>query len=375
MYAVAVIGANYGDEGKGIMTDYFCRTDAARVVVRFNGGAQAGHTVVLPDGRRHVFSHFGSGTFAKARTYLSRFFVCNPVLYREEYYKLHAMGIIPVTHVHEDALVTTPFDMLINQFLEHKRGKERHGSCGVGFNETHERNLIAGFRLTVRDLQHPGELQDLLIRIARVYLPLRANHLKLGFELTESEALDFVTRFLEDCSFFRSTAIMGPPPEISISDTIIFEGAQGLLLDQHGDGFPHVTRSNTGLQNAVAVAEEMGVDCMDAIYVSRSYLTRHGAGPLPGESFKPPYAEGLEKETNVDGPWQGDLRYAPLDVAALNERVLNDWKRHKRPWVSEPMIAVTCCDQVPLNVAPENLGYRSYGPTHEDVRPVPLLDD
>ncbi len=72
---IAVIGAGYGDEGKGLMTDYFSSQYDDAVVIRSNGGAQAGHTVVTPEGQRHVFSHFGSGTFNGSPTFLSRHFV------------------------------------------------------------------------------------------------------------------------------------------------------------------------------------------------------------------------------------------------------------------------------------------------------------
>src|SRR4051812_30640034 len=85
MRVSAVIGANYGDEGKGLVTDYLAEEGEGAVVVRFNGGAQAGHTVVTPEGKRHVFHHFGSGTFRKARTHLSRFFISNPALFRPEF--------------------------------------------------------------------------------------------------------------------------------------------------------------------------------------------------------------------------------------------------------------------------------------------------
>ncbi len=75
----AVIGANFGDEGKGLITDYLAQT-GGDVVVRFNGGAQAGHTVVTPEGRRHVFSHFGSGSFAELPTFFSQHTIVNPIL-------------------------------------------------------------------------------------------------------------------------------------------------------------------------------------------------------------------------------------------------------------------------------------------------------
>ena len=76
--AYAVIGSNWGDEGKGNVTDILCSKEPLKTInVRINGGAQASHTVVTQDGKRHAFSHFGSGTFAGAPTYLSKEFIVN----------------------------------------------------------------------------------------------------------------------------------------------------------------------------------------------------------------------------------------------------------------------------------------------------------
>src|SRR5580698_7114906 len=99
MSAYAVIGANFGDEGKGLITDFLCSQLDDCLVVRFNGGAQAGHTVVTLRGR-HVFHHFGSGTFNDSPTFLSRFFVVNPLLWEKEHIEL---GAIPVLHIDPDA--------------------------------------------------------------------------------------------------------------------------------------------------------------------------------------------------------------------------------------------------------------------------------
>ncbi|HQA27479.1 MAG TPA: adenylosuccinate synthetase, partial [Candidatus Competibacteraceae bacterium] len=98
--AQAVIGAHFGDEGKGRVIDHYAAaagTDG--LVVRFNGGAQAGHTVVAPDGRRHVFSHVGSGAFAGAAAFLSRFFVAHPILFLKEWDALLAQGVRPVVQI------------------------------------------------------------------------------------------------------------------------------------------------------------------------------------------------------------------------------------------------------------------------------------
>src|SRR3954469_646850 len=98
--ARVVIGANFGDEGKGLLTDYYAALAGEEgypvraYVIRFNGGAQAGHTVVTPgEGKRHIFSHFGSGALAGATTFLSRFFVVNPIFFRNECKALNLGGV------------------------------------------------------------------------------------------------------------------------------------------------------------------------------------------------------------------------------------------------------------------------------------------
>ena len=124
-----VIGANYGDEGKGLMTDYFAASHPEGLVVRFNGGAQAGHTVQLQDGRRHVFGHAGAGTFAGLPTFLSSFFVVNPMLFNREMRVLKNLCCSPILFADRGCAVTTPYDMLINQIAEAFRGEIGRASC------------------------------------------------------------------------------------------------------------------------------------------------------------------------------------------------------------------------------------------------------
>lgn len=114
-----VIGANFGDEGKGLMTDTFASQYESCLVVRCNGGSQAGHTVITPEGNRHVFKHFGSGTLAGAHTLLSQDFIINPIVFRTEREELVSQfGIAPVVYADDRAIITTPFDMLLNQAKE-----------------------------------------------------------------------------------------------------------------------------------------------------------------------------------------------------------------------------------------------------------------
>ena len=95
------------------------------IVVRFNSGAQAGHTVVTPDGNRHVFGHFGSGTFNNTPTFLSKYFVVNPLSFLKELNELMKIGLNPQIYVDDECLITTPYDMIINQIVEIFRGKNK----------------------------------------------------------------------------------------------------------------------------------------------------------------------------------------------------------------------------------------------------------
>ena len=156
--AHVVIGAGYGDEGKGMWTDYLVRTNNNCLVVRANGGAQVGHTVVR-NGERRVFSHLGSGTLQGAPTLYSKFSVVSPLVFFKEVDGRNAD--IPFTvFVDGDTPVTTPYDMLLNHVLETERGDKRHGSTGIGFGATLER-MEDGVSLLYRDLS--GD-KDILVK-------------------------------------------------------------------------------------------------------------------------------------------------------------------------------------------------------------------
>lgn len=344
----AVIGANWGDEGKGLMVDYLVDRYKIPLVVRFNGGAQVGHTVVLPDGRRHVFSHMGAGSFAGAATYLSRYFVCNPVLFWQERFTWNH----PVIYVDPWCAVTTPYDMLINQGIERARGALRHGSCGVGFNETIER--MRSFPLWVRDLDRPGMLESALNAVKYEWVPYRVCQLGGSPDLVE-EIQNFQgdDRFLREARAFKKETLMSEFDRFAGQD-IVFEGAQGLALDKNAADFPHVTNSNTGMINVSLLAESRDI-C--AIYVTRTYATRHGAGPLPGAVLSFP------DDTNIEHPFQGALRCAELDVSAMQQRILKDA-------VGVPsLLAVTHCDQLaPSEALRSWASFLSHGPTRDHVR-------
>ena len=383
MKAIAVIGANYGDEGKGLTIDYLAREQAAKgqrpLIARFNGGAQAGHTVVTPDGAKHVFHHVGAGSFVLgARTYLSSKFIVNPYVLGKELNELSQHIGTPVLLAHPQCYVTTIFDMALNSLAELSRGQERHGSCGMGVNETVTRNLARPayqLKLTNVAKQAPEELAALLELIVTDWVPIRLETLGLTradvakhdvyASVLDAKNIDFLAVALQLKELIKPLIILDKESladlllSLEPTQEVLLEGAQGLALDEQLGAFPYVTRSITGLPAAAAVAAfELGALDIQPLYVTRAYLTRHGAGPMPFEG-EPITDKLLSDATNVENQWQGKLRYAPLNIQQLKTMITADLLRTsetspavtmKGATIARLKLMVTCLDQLGTTV-------------------------
>lgn len=314
-----MIGAGYGDEGKGLVVDWLAKNCPERVVVvRFNGGAQAGHTVNWRDDRgeySNVYHHLGSATLRRGATILSRHFITNPTLFFKEVMELRSkFGKVNIdVMVDPRSLVTTPYDIFINQALENKRGNSRHGSCGLGINETMLRSKEPGCKLTVADLRLGAS-----VFLERIQAHYERRCCALNIEPNMLLMREAEKRFIADCAdFVKVVKILDDTSAVNSFNNVIFEGAQGLLLDKWAPDFPHVTNSNTGIKN---VLEIVGNKPLEIYYVSRTYLTRHGNGPLVNE-IQPPVID----ETNCPNAYQGTIRYGKLNLDLL-ERVARNEK-------------------------------------------------
>ena len=352
--STVVIGANFGDEGKGLITDFETRRLGAKVVARFNGGAQAGHTVVDGD-KRYVFGHLSSGTFTGATTYLSSDFIVNPLALEKEIDDMRKMGVVPdIVAAHEHARVSTIYDMLMNGILETSRGDKRHGSCGMGINETVTRHAM-GPTLSIRDLtSRHFDLGAFFKEVAEVWVPFRLQQLGLGMAHINDTCRQILredprahAKVLKNCVVNIAPVFENYP--ILSGQPVVFEGAQGLALDEELGTYPHVTRSRTGLVGAIKAAEEMQCQELNPVYVTRVYLTRHGAGELAHEGEKI-CDHDLVDRTNVLNQWQGNFRYAPLNLPQLKRFIELDYARAKLRKtcvrIGKPNLAVTCLDQV-----------------------------
>lgn len=293
MKAVIVADLGFGDSGKGTMTDYLVRQLDARLVVRFNGGAQAGHTVVAPDGRKHTFSQFGAGSLVPGvHTHLSRFMVVHPGgLLREA--EVLGCGLDGVT-ISPQALVTTPFHVAANHIRERR---QRHGSCGLGVGETVADSLaFPEDAIRFCDLASPSLLRRKLLRLQS----------RKWSELGPDPVLESRTVIEEWMALVGSLRVA--TAEDVFRETVVFEGAQGVLLDEWRGFHPHTTWSTCTFDNALSLLQGYPGEVV-RLGVLRSYMTRHGNGPLPTEVDL-----GLEESDNVHGPWQGAFRTGWADA-------------------------------------------------------------
>ncbi len=351
MKAILVAGLGWGDEGKGQTVDYLARSNKAGLVVRYNGGAQAGHNVVC-GGRHHTFSQFGSASFIPAvRTFLSRFMLVDPFAMENEAEHLKQIGVPDVfarTYVDPEALLVTPYHKLANRLKEMGR-VTRHGSCGMGIGETRSYSLCYPETAPrINDLRDLGKLADKLEMLRQI----KCHEIAATLDDTHPSP-DELARFETDWRTFESESLLGRCLDryqrvanllqigrwepLPTHFTIIFEGAQGVLLDQDYGFPPHNTWTDCTFNNALVLLQESHfTGAIERIGVLRPYATRHGAGPFVTEGIPEDFPAD---PYNIYGEWQGRFRVGEFDAVATRYALAVIGGVDK--------IIMTCCDQLP----------------------------
>jgi adenylosuccinate synthase len=315
MKAHIVVDLGYGDCGKGSVTDFLIRQTGAQLVVRFSGGPQASHNVHTVDGRHHAFSQFGSGSFVPGvRTYLSRFMLVEPFAllneWRELSKKIDPVKLSSLMIIEKSAPVITPFHWILNRLRESARTR-RHGSCGMGIGElrsdqTLQKNPVLRVE-DLSDIQLTKQKLDSIKSAKIVEAAVVAGHEACSVMLAENT--DYLAGFYE--SFAGGVKIVpdGSLHRLAGDGPVIFEGAQGVLLDERYGFAPYNTWTDTTFRNALQLCSPH--DEVRRIGVLRTYCTRHGPGPFVSESAAVSYPDD-----NTTGPWQGPFRQGWFDLSA-----------------------------------------------------------
>lgn len=292
-----VIGANYGDEGKGLVSANLARTAQKEhkscLTIFYNGTVQRAHS--YGNTIRHCTAtgeQFGSDT------YYHKMFVVDPI----------ALWVANIKNVYIDpsCRLILPCDVAANRNKETARGKDRHGSCGFGLFEAVKRSETNCFR--AEEMNSPFD----------IYKRMKFADQNYGNLYNMDNFMRAIAWVMSNNTITSFSDLMAKKQY----DVIIYEGGQGLLLGQQNRGdFPHLTPSSTGTFNLMGDKFD---STPELYYVSRTYMTRHGAGPMEAECTKEDINPKIIDKVNHPNEWQGSLRFGHLDIDTLYQRVQND---------------------------------------------------
>ena len=287
MANVVVVGAQWGDEGKGKVVDLL--TEHAQVVVRFQGGNNAGHTLVV-GGQKTVLHLIPSGVLHEGkRCVIGNGVVVDPTVLMKEIDALRTRGFLADAAqllVSSNAHVIFPWHRQLDLLREKSRGGGAIGTTGRGIGPAYEdkvarrgirvRDLLDADRLRKRVHDRLGAAQEELARLARA---ARAEEPLLHEDEIVSEYAALGARLKE---FVADTSLV-LAQEIAKGTRVLFEGAQGTLLDVDHGTYPYVTSSNCVAGNA-ATGAGLGPTAIDRVMgITKAYTTRVGGGPFPTE--------------------------------------------------------------------------------------------
>lgn len=329
--AILVADLGYGDAGKGSIVDYLTRLHKAHTVVMYTGGAQAAHNVVTPDGKHHTFAQFGSGMFVPGtRSHAAHLKMVNPLSMINEERHLRSLGITDAferSTIDERCIITTPFHQAANRLREMFRGGARHGSCGMGIGETMSDFVTYGNQvLLAGDLSDEAKtrkklkfLQELkLAQLQKVIQDIERTEpvLKELEILQGAEVIDYCVEVYK--AFTQKVKVVGAEfvkALINQPGTVLFEGAQGVLLDEWYGFHPYTTWSTISFANALATLGEVGFTGeVTKLGLARAYATRHGAGPFVTEDTK--LSAEIPDHHNANNAWQREFRVGYFDAVA-----------------------------------------------------------
>ena len=327
MEAIVTVGLSFGDEGKGKIVDALVRKNSSGLVVRYCGGSQAAHSVVCDDGTMHIFAQLGAGSFNKGtETLLGAGMLVDPLALMIEadiFNKKISWDVYPLINVDMDCFVITPFHQAMNRIRELSRGDGRHGSCGKGIGETKDfMSRHPGPHFQIRHLHSKTITKKHLIRI-RDILQKEAVELLTGpmtpplleqfewFKWDIDALVESYSSFVELVSTMTSFEVQGLFEKQKTP--IIFEGSQGVLLDEHHGFTPYNTWSN--LLPDAAYQMLPNDTLIRTVGILRTLTTRHGAGPFPSEDLG--LTQAFPDNQNPTNPWQQEFRVGHFDLSLL----------------------------------------------------------
>jgi adenylosuccinate synthase len=317
--SIVVLGTQWGDEGKGKIVDLLSRD--ADAVVRFQGGHNAGHTLVI-DGHKTVLHLIPSGILHPGvECFVGNGVVLSLQALREEIEELEARGVEVRTRIgiSPACAIIMPWHELLDHAREEARGKRAIGTTGRGIGPAYE-DKVARRGLRTSDLVNPALLTDKIEHILDYHNFVLTK--RFGREALSVPAM--VEQALELGEYFAGQVMDVSGRLYQLREQgkrVMFEGAQGSLLDIDHGTYPYVTSSNTTV-GGVCTGAGVGPNAIDYVLgITKAYVTRVGGGPFPTELFDPD-GERLARRGDEFGATTGRPRRCGwLDAVALRRMV------------------------------------------------------
>jgi adenylosuccinate synthase len=317
--SVVVLGAQWGDEGKGKIVDLL--TEKIGAVVRFQGGHNAGHTLVI-GGKKTVLHLIPSGILrADTLCLIGNGVVLSPAALKKEIAELEATGIDVRSRlkISPATPLIMPYHIALDQAREKAAGGKAIGTTGRGIGPAYE-DKVARRGVRVSDLNYPAELSEKLRTVLDYHNFVLTKYLgveAVDFQKTLDEALEFG-------SYVKPmvTDVAGLLHQLrKDGKRVLFEGAQGSLLDIDHGTYPYVTSSNTTVGGAYA-GTGVGANAIDYVLgIAKAYATRVGGGPFPTE-LDDEVGEDIRKRGQEFGATTGRPRRCGwIDIVALKRAV------------------------------------------------------
>ncbi|MCB6185283.1 adenylosuccinate synthase [Leeia sp. TBRC 13508] len=316
---VVVIGTQWGDEGKGKIVDWL--TDHSQGVVRFQGGHNAGHTLVI-GGQKTVLHLIPSGILREGvACYIGNGVVLSPKALLDEITKLEAAGIAVSSRlrISEACPLILPYHVAVDQAREAAKGEAKIGTTGRGIGPAYE-DKVARRAIRLQDLFYPERFAAKLKEVLEYHNFALANYYKVD-TVDYQQVLDETLAFAERIRPMVADVSRELYDLSQAGKSILFEGAQGSLLDVDHGTYPFVTSSNC-IAGAAAPGAGVGPQMLQYVLgITKAYTTRVGSGPFPTELFDDTGAF-LAKRGNEFGATTGRPRRCGwFDAAALKRSI------------------------------------------------------
>ena len=317
--SVVVLGTQWGDEGKGKIVDLL--TEGADAVVRYQGGHNAGHTLIIND-KKTVLHLIPSGILRDGvKCYIGNGVVIEPEALIKEIKNLETSGVDVQSrlYISKAAPVIMPYHIKLDQLREIKKGKEAIGTTGRGIGPAYE-DKVARRGIRIGDLLDAELLKDKLKEVLEYH-----NFVIENYHQAEPLAFDDVyNKALQQADFIKDMCVdvTGALHEhLDQGEKLLMEGAQGTLLDIDHGTYPFVTSSNT-TSGSAAAGSGLGATQIDYVLgITKAYTTRVGSGPFPTELFDEDGVELAKRGVEFGATTGRPRRCGWLDLVALKRAV------------------------------------------------------